>query len=395
MWFHQIPLQSQIFFTWAWATVWGYLVENKDKRMLTSMFKNYISPELIDQMVNAKQMPQLGGSEGNLTAYFTDIASFSTFSEQLGSPTKLVELLNEYLTAMTDILVSYTGTLDKYEGDAIIAFFGAPVKLENHALSACKTALAMQGELAKLRVKWHSEGDKWPEIVHNMRMRIGLNSGPIVTGNMGSAMRMNYTMMGDAVNTAARLESGAKQYGVFTMCSEKTLQQAGAHEFVSRLIDKVKVMGKTEPVVTYELLSTDRKGTPELRELVEKFNEARALFVAMKWDEAEAKYKECLALEPNHPDREKGCLPPHLTFSLNDAPCTERTHRWLRVKLGMVYLQPLRNNNVFNTLCCGIKKSSSCSILTALRAGAHANAFRRTRSASGVSDIFSYRWDKR
>ena len=179
MWFHQIPLQSQIFFTWAWATVWGYLVENKDKRMLTNMFKNYISPELIDQMVDAKQMPQLGGSEGNLTAYFTDIASFSTFSEKIGSPTKLVELLNEYLTAMTDILVAHRGTLDKYEGDAIIAFFGAPMKLENHAQSACETALAMQDALARLRVKWHGEGEKWPTIVHNMRMRIGLNSGQL------------------------------------------------------------------------------------------------------------------------------------------------------------------------------------------------------------------------
>ena len=141
-----------------------------------------------------------------------------------------------------------------------------------------------------------------------------LELGAIVTGNMGSAMRMNYTMMGDAVNTAARLESGAKQYGVFTMCSEQTLKQAGPDNFVSRLIDKVKVMGKSEPVITYELLSTKGKATEEAALLVEKFNAAREAFVAQKWDDAEALYRECLELEPHHPDREPGCktTPSHI-----------------------------------------------------------------------------------
>ncbi len=221
------------------------LTEEKDKKFLKSTFSQYISPELIDIMYEAKTMPQLGGSSDIITAYFTDIQGFSTFSEKLTAP-QVVELLNEYLSVMTDILIEEKGTLDKYEGDAIIAFFGAPMKFADNAVRACRVSIKMQNALLDLRKKWKSEmsdesrntkklsaehwtpGDKWPKIVHDMRMRIGINTGEIVTGNMGSKMRMNYTMMGDSVNLAARLESGAKQYGVFTLISEMTYK----HSFV-------------------------------------------------------------------------------------------------------------------------------------------------------------------
>ena len=285
----------------------NFFVEGREKRFLNATFKNYLSPELIDQMVESGASPKLGGEENVLTAYFTDIQSFSTFSEKLGSPTKLVELLNEYLTAMTDILMDNGGTLDKYEGDAIIAFFGAPMPLGNHAYASCKAALDMQDKLDELRKKWISEGDKWPLIVHQMRMRIGINTGPIVTGNMGSTMRMNYTMMGDTVNLAARLESGAKQYGVFSMCSQETLDEAGGN-ILSRQIDRVKVVGKTLPVLTCEVLHIDRDlADPQLVELCEKFNQAKLLYEQMKWDEAIALFQECLEIEPHHPERAPGC----------------------------------------------------------------------------------------
>jgi class 3 adenylate cyclase/CHASE2 domain-containing sensor protein len=285
----------------------NFFVEGREKRFLNATFKNYLSPELIDMMVDSGAMPKLGGEENVLTAYFTDIQAFSTFSEKLGSPTKLVELLNEYLSAMTDILLERGGTLDKYEGDAIIAFFGAPLALENHAHSSCISGLAMQDKLDELRTKWASEGDKWPEIVHNMRMRVGINSGPIVTGNMGSKVRMNYTMMGDTVNLAARLESGAKQYGVFTLCSEETLVIAKG-DLVSRLIDRLCVVGKSEPVKIYELLHKD-KGTvpPEILELVKVFTQAREYYEAMEWDKAIETFEACLPLEPHHPERAPGC----------------------------------------------------------------------------------------
>jgi adenylate cyclase len=242
-----------ILLTFTAVMAYRYITEEKDRKFLQNTFKQYLSPELIDIMYKQRRQPKLGGEEGVRTAYFTDIQGFSTFSEKLGSPTRLVELLNEYLTEMTDTLLKHYGTLDKYEGDAIIAFFGAPMPMEDHAYQACLTALDMQKKLADLRKRWKAQGDKWPQIVHDMRMRIGINTGQIVTGNMGSRVRMNYTMMGDAVNLAARLESASKQYGVFTMISNFTYEMV-KNRFVFRLLDKVTVVGKSEPVVLYELI---------------------------------------------------------------------------------------------------------------------------------------------
>ncbi|OGS33743.1 MAG: hypothetical protein A2293_14410 [Elusimicrobia bacterium RIFOXYB2_FULL_49_7] len=266
--------------------IYRYITEEKDKKFLKATFENYLSPELIDQMYENKQFPSLGGEESVCTAYFTDIQGFSTFSEKLGSPTRLVELLNEYLSGMTDILMAHGGTLDKYIGDAIIAIFGAPMKLSDHADKACITAIGMQNKLAELRDKWKSEGDKWPEIVHIMRMRIGINSGNIVTGNMGSKKRMNYTMMGDPVNLAARLESAAKQYGVFTMFSHLTKDFINMDRYDTRELDKIIVMGKSEPVSIYELLDEKGKSPANVTEIVQMFTEGLSLYKKQEWDKA-------------------------------------------------------------------------------------------------------------
>jgi adenylate cyclase len=277
-----------------------YVTEEKDRKFLQSTFKQYLSPELIDIMYKQRTTPKLGGEEGVRTAYFTDIQGFSTFSEKLGSPTRLVELLNEYLSAMTTILLKRFGTLDKYEGDAIIAFFGAPMPMEDHAAQACLTALDMQEALGGLRAKWKSEGDKWPQIVHDMRMRIGLNTGLIVTGNMGSSVRMNYTMMGDAVNLAARLESAAKQYGVFTMISNFTYEMV-KNDFETRMLDKITVVGKSEPVTVYELLGKKGSLAPEVQKLLEIYGEGIDYYYAREWQKAIAKMQEADTLEPNAP----------------------------------------------------------------------------------------------
>ncbi|OGJ93355.1 MAG: hypothetical protein A2487_10580 [Candidatus Raymondbacteria bacterium RifOxyC12_full_50_8] len=289
-----------IFASFIGVLVYRYITEERDKKFLKATFSNYLSPELIDVMYETKQRPQLGGDEGVRTAYFTDIQGFSTFSEKLGSPTKLVELLNEYLSAQTDILMSEQGTLDKYEGDAIIAFFGAPMPLPDHATRACKTALKMQSKLGELRLKWQSEGEKWPTIVHEMRMRIGVNSGPIVTGNMGSTMRMNYTMMGDAVNLAARLESGSKQYGSFSTCSNDTLKLTDG-SILAREIDLLRVVGKNEPVAIHELLCLKTEADEKMQKLVETFSQALAAYRATKWDDAIALYEEALKYEIWYP----------------------------------------------------------------------------------------------
>lgn len=286
-----------IILTYTAIMAYRYITEEKDRKFLQNTFKQYLSPELIDTMYREKQMPKLGGDEGIRTAFFSDIQSFSTFSEKLGSPTRLVDLLNEYLTEMTDSLLTHFGTLDKYEGDAIVAFFGAPMPMEDHAQQACAAALDMQRKLTELRIKWKNEGDKWPQIVHNMRMRIGINTGPITTGNMGSAVRMNYTMMGDAVNLAARLESAAKQYGIYTMISEYTYDIV-KNEFTVRQLDKITVVGKSEPVVIYELLG--RKGSldAKIRNLIEVYQAGLDYFYEQKWDLAIKTLQESEMLEP-------------------------------------------------------------------------------------------------
>lgn len=254
-----------------------FYFENKEKSFINSAFKQYISPDVIDSMVKNEIMPTLGGEKSNITAYFTDIASFSTFSEKIGDPRKLVDLLNEYLTDMTKTLLGNKGTLDKYEGDAIIAFFGAPMPLSNHAQSACDAAVDMQCKLMRLRNKWVEEGNKWPKVVHDMHMRIGINSGNIVTGNMGSTNRKNYTMMGDAVNLAARLESAAKQYGAYIQISEDTQKSLIDGWFVYRSLDTIRVVGKSLPVKTYELMGRTRRG-----------EEITKLFISLKGNK---KYK--------------------------------------------------------------------------------------------------------
>ncbi len=273
-----------------------YYIEEKDKKFIKEAFSNYISPELIDIMHESGERPHLGGAEKVLTAYFTDIQSFSSFGEKL-TPSELVELLNEYLTKMTDILLEEGGTLDKYEGDAIIAFFGAPLSFKDHADRACRVAAKMQIALIELREKWKAEGDRWPEVVKDMRMRIGVNSGSMVTGNMGSTSRMNYTMMGDSVNLAARLEEAAKQYGIYTQISEYTKQMIKSDEFLWRELDTIRVVGKSEPVTTFELLGFKNQSDSNLKELKQEFEKGLKLYKDQKWDEAITSFIKSLECE--------------------------------------------------------------------------------------------------
>ena len=168
--------------------------------------------------------------------------------------------------------------------------------LEDHAKRACLVAHKMQEKLLELREKWTSEGDKWPLIVHEMRMRIGINSGEIVTGNMGSASRMNYTMMGDSVNLAARLEESAKQYGIFTQVAKETVELAG-DEFLWRELDTIRVVGKSVPVTSYDLLGIKETAPDYLKELAKKFEEGLSLYRSQKWDEAIAIFEQTEQLE--------------------------------------------------------------------------------------------------
>ena len=293
------PLSS-VMVTYFGIVLYDFIMEQKDKKYLKNTFGAYISPDLIDQMYEDKQEPKLGGQAGYHTAFFSDIQSFSSFSEIL-EPEKMVSLMNEYLTEMTSILLEHKGTLDKYIGDAIVAFYGAPVPLEGHEYHACMTALEMERKLQLLREKWSSEGD-WPELVHNIRHRVGLNSGEMVTGNMGSSMRMNYTMMGDTVNLAARLEPAAKQYGVYTIVAQNTYKVV-KDQFEWRLLDFLTVKGKKKPVKAYELFSVKDDLNDDQSQLITAFNEGIDLYFKQEWNKALSKFKEASELEEDFPDR--------------------------------------------------------------------------------------------
>ncbi len=289
-----------VFTTYITNVLYRFIVEQKDKRFLKSTFGTYVSPELIDQMYEQHTEPKLGGEAGYHTAYFSDIQSFSSFTEVM-EPERMVSLMNEYLTEMTDILLARRGTLDKYIGDAIVAFYGAPIPVEDHEYQACLTALEMEERIAKLREKWASEED-WPDLVHNLRHRVGLCTGDMVTGNMGSNMRMNYTMMGDTVNTAARLEASAKQYGIYIQASESTYEPV-KDKFEWRTLDYVRVKGKTVPVRTYELLAEKGKLADETAKLMSLFHEGLELYYSQKWDKALKAFKAADEMEDMFPMR--------------------------------------------------------------------------------------------
>ncbi|MGE4422247.1 MAG: CHASE2 domain-containing protein [Pseudodesulfovibrio sp.] len=226
------------------AGTWKYATEGRRRRFIKSAFKQYLSPKVIDQLLLHPERLSLGGERRELTIFFSDLQGFTSISEGL-SPEELTGVLNDYLSAMTDIIHYYEGTVDKYEGDAIIAFWNAPVDQPGHALLAVRAALACQGRLAEMRpaLKERTRAD--------VLMRIGLNTGPAVVGNLGSKERFDYTMLGDAVNLAARLESINKQFGTYTMISRPTLDRLGGAIPV-RELSSLRVVGKKEAVTVYE-----------------------------------------------------------------------------------------------------------------------------------------------
>lgn len=274
--------------------------EQKQRRFIEGAFGHYVSRSVVEQIIKNPGLLKLGGAKREITTFFSDIAGFTTLSEKM-EPEALVTFLNEYLQAMTTIILENDGTLDKYEGDAIMAFWGAPLDDPAHATKACRAALACQHKLAELREKWAREGK--PAI----HVRIGLNTGDAVVGNMGSGDRFDYTAMGDNVNLASRLEGINKQYGTEILASRST-HLAAKNDFHWRDLDAIRVKGKKEPVVIYELLQdykiTRLQDYQTALELYRnrKFDEAKTRFLSLKDDAAARVFAErCDAFIKNPP----------------------------------------------------------------------------------------------
>lgn len=265
-----------------------YATEGHQKRFIKDAFKHYISPAVIDQLITDPDKLQLGGDRRILSFFFSDIESFTTISEKIKDPKKLTALLNEYLTAMTDIITEEGGTVDKYEGDAIMAFWNAPLELADHADRCVKSALRCQAKLAQMRpyFKKKLEG----KVDRDLRMRIGMNTGEAVVGNFGSHTKFDYTAIGDAVNLASRLEGANKEFGAYTMISHHT-RDAMTEDFGFRELGRLRVVGKEEGAVTvYEpmyLKEFDAK-----KEIYTAFSEGLALFYNGKLQEAESAFSQ-------------------------------------------------------------------------------------------------------
>jgi adenylate cyclase len=235
------PAMAMIF-TFVAIVVYRAMTEERDKKMMRETFGKYVSPKVVDQLVD--NPPELGGVDKELTVLFSDIRGFTTLSESM-SPQELVNHLNVYLTAMTDLILDYGGTLDKYVGDEVMCFWGAPLPQADHAVLSCKCALRQMQRLKELNATW-------PEAIR-INIGIGLNSGIMTVGNMGSPLRMNYTLMGDNVNLGARLEGTNKEYGTNIIISEFTYGLV-KDKFVVRELDNIRVKGKNKPVLIYELV---------------------------------------------------------------------------------------------------------------------------------------------
>ncbi len=252
--------------------------EEENRQFIQGAFSKYLAQDVIDQILADPDSLRLGGQSCEITTFFSDVAGFSSISEKL-SAEDLVQLLNEYLSEMSDIIMMNRGTVDKYEGDAIMAFWGAPLKYPEHPYNACLSAVQMQARLEELRAAWRAQGRD------ELKVRMGINTGKAVAGNMGSHTRMNYTVMGDSVNLASRLEGANKYYGSYTMASEYTWL-ATKDQFRYRELDTIRVVGKAEPIRVFELVGL-KGGLSDAREAVlASFDTGLGLYRQRRWKEA-------------------------------------------------------------------------------------------------------------
>ena len=274
------------------STVYHFVVERKQRMLIKTMFSTYVNPSVVDELIMNPEKLTLGGQRKELSVMFTDIDGFTTISEQMDSQA-LVSLLNEYLSEMTEIVFRNDGTLDKFEGDAIVAFWGAPIAQEDHSMRACRCALEMQDALVEIRKKWKEQNKPL------LNIRIGVNTGEMVVGNMGGMGKFDYTVIGDSVNLASRLEGANKLYRTGIMVSQRTFDLV-KHAIIGRELDLIMVKGRSEPLKTYELLMLSNGKVPaDLHRFLEAYAMGLQFYRERKWGDARKKFKEALLYRPS------------------------------------------------------------------------------------------------
>ncbi|UCF12798.1 MAG: adenylate/guanylate cyclase domain-containing protein [Thermoplasmatales archaeon] len=265
-----------------------YLTEERSRKWITSIFGKYVSPVVIDNLIKNPDWIKLGGEKRTITVFFSDIRGFTSISERL-DPEELVHLLNEYLTEMTSIIIKDQGLVDKYMGDAIMAFWGAPLEQPNHTELACSSSLEMIDKLEELKKKWKKEG------IPSFDIGIGLNSGDAIVGNMGSLKRFDYTAIGDNVNLASRMEGLNKIYGTNIIITENT-HKVVKDKFETRKLDAVKVLGKKKPILIYELLSQKDRFSKKQGDFVRLYEAGLELYFKKNWKPAIKSFQDAVKL---------------------------------------------------------------------------------------------------
>ncbi|MDP3444071.1 MAG: adenylate/guanylate cyclase domain-containing protein, partial [Ignavibacteria bacterium] len=261
------------------STAYHFIKERQQNVLIKGMFSTYVSKDVVNELLNNPDKLKLGGERKNVTVLFSDIVGFTTFSEGK-QPEKLVLFINEYLNEMTDIILINEGTLDKYLGDAIMAFWGAPLELKDHAYKACLTALEMQKSTNEISKRWISSGEQ------PLKIRIGINSGEVIVGNMGGVKRFDYTVMGDNVNLASRLEGANKQYNSKIMIGESTYEFI-KEKFLVRELDLIRVKGKMKPTKVFELIGLKEELLDTgMQKLIENYSLALNMYKQREFEQA-------------------------------------------------------------------------------------------------------------
>ena len=270
---------------------YGYFVETRGKRQITGLFGQYVPPELVDEMARNPEHFSMEGESREMTVLFTDVRGFTTISEGL-DPKQLSQLMNEFLTPLTETIYRHRGTIDKYMGDCIMAFWGAPLPDAQHARNGILAGLEMHAKLRQLQPEFKARG--WPEI----HIGVGLNSGRMSVGNMGSRIRLAYTVMGDAVNLASRLEGLTKEYGTDIIVGEGT--KSAVSDVVFRELDRVRVKGKDEAVAIFEPLGLQGKVEKAKLDEIKLYAQFLRLYRAQDWDQAELQLFNLQKQAPGH-----------------------------------------------------------------------------------------------